>query len=193
MSRSMRRHFSPVKRVSSLILRAKPWLANKVLRHAIVLPRGFADSISRRERSDDRKCVCCSQAILNAVAVKCVPPPSWFFAVESKILFYIFLVESRTPLMIEIQQTASMYMECTWNPESKAWNPESNSALDSITLGAKASYQSSKRENAQSFPNLNPSWMIWKITYGVVVNQLYRNQVITKRPEKVLQKYRIKY
>ena len=31
----------------------------------IVLPLGFADAIFRRERSDDRKCVCCSQA--NAV------------------------------------------------------------------------------------------------------------------------------
>ena len=28
----------------------------------IVLPLGFADAIFRRERSDDRKCVCCSQA-----------------------------------------------------------------------------------------------------------------------------------
>ena len=103
MSRRMRRHFSPVKRVSSLILRA-----NKVLRHAMVLPLGFADAIFPRERSDDRKCVCCSQAILNAVAVKCIPPtPSWFFPVESKILFYIFLVESRTPLTIEIQKPAS--------------------------------------------------------------------------------------
>ena len=31
----------------------------------IVLPLGFANAIFRRERSDDRKCVCCSQA--NAV------------------------------------------------------------------------------------------------------------------------------
>ena len=28
----------------------------------IVLPLGFADAIFRRERSDDRKCVCASQA-----------------------------------------------------------------------------------------------------------------------------------
>ena len=28
----------------------------------IVLPLGFADAIFRRERSDDWKCVCCSQA-----------------------------------------------------------------------------------------------------------------------------------
>ena len=28
----------------------------------IVLSLGFADAIFRRERSDDRKCVCCSQA-----------------------------------------------------------------------------------------------------------------------------------
>ena len=28
----------------------------------IVLPLRFADAISRRERNDDRKCVCCSQA-----------------------------------------------------------------------------------------------------------------------------------
>ena len=151
MSRRMRRYFSPVKRVSSLILRAKLWLANKVLRHAIVLPLGFADAIFRRERSDDRKCVCCSQAILNAVAVKCIPPPPPFL---------IFSCRIQNP----IPATRNMYVECTWNPESKAWNPESNSALDSITLGAKASYQSPKRENAQSFPNLNPSWMIWKIT-----------------------------
>ena len=26
-------------------------------------------------------------------------------------------------------------MFSTWNPESKAWNPESNSALDSLTWG----------------------------------------------------------
>ena len=31
----------------------------------VVLPLGFADAIFRRERSDDRKCVCCSQ--VNAV------------------------------------------------------------------------------------------------------------------------------
>ena len=31
----------------------------------IVLPLGFADVIFRRERSDDRKCVCCSQASIS--------------------------------------------------------------------------------------------------------------------------------
>ena len=33
--------------------------------------------------------------------------PSWFLPVESKILLYIFLVESRIPLTIGIQKTAS--------------------------------------------------------------------------------------
>ena len=33
----------------------------------IVLLLGFADAIFRRERSDDRKCVCASQAIVQAV------------------------------------------------------------------------------------------------------------------------------
>ena len=37
------------------------------------------------------------------------------------------------------------------------------------------------------------SFLIWKITKGVVVDQLYRNQVITKWLEEVLQKYLIKY
>ena len=111
MSRRMRRYFSPVKRVSSLILRAKPWLANKVLRHAIVLPLGFADAIFRRERSDDRKCVCCSQAILNAVAVKCIPPrPSWFFPVESKILF-------------QQQETCTWNVHGMRNPRREIQNP----------------------------------------------------------------------
>ena len=116
MSRRMRRYFSPVKRVSSLILRA-----NKVLRHAVVLPLGFADAIfpkGEKRRPEMR--------LLFAGYLKCCcrkmyppPPPSWFFPVESKILFYIFLVESRTPLTIEIQKPASsnkkhvhgMYME----------------------------------------------------------------------------------
>ena len=33
----------------------------------IVLLLGFADAIFRRERSDDRKCVCASQAILRGI------------------------------------------------------------------------------------------------------------------------------
>ena len=49
-------------RVSSLILRAKLWLAKKVHVMEIVSLLGFADAIFRRERSDDRKCVCASQA-----------------------------------------------------------------------------------------------------------------------------------
>ena len=163
--RRMRRHFSPVKRVSSLILRAKPWLVNKVLRHAMVLPLGFADTIFPRERSDDRKCVCCSQAILNAVAVKCIPPLFLIFSCRIQNPILHFSCGIQNPTNDWNPETSFQQQEtCTWNPEPKAWNPESNSALDSITLGAKASYQSPKRENAQSFPNLNPSWMIWKIT-----------------------------
>ena len=35
----------------------------------IVLQLGFTDAIFRRERSDDRKCVCCSQTISNGPAL----------------------------------------------------------------------------------------------------------------------------
>ena len=51
-----------VSRVSSLILRAKPWLAKKVLRHGNRFVARVRRRYFRRERSDDRKCVCCSQA-----------------------------------------------------------------------------------------------------------------------------------
>ena len=37
-------------------------------------------------------------------------------------------------------------MYSTWNPESKTWNPESNSALDSLSLRAKASCQSTVKK-----------------------------------------------
>ena len=51
-----------VSRVSSLILNAKPWLAKKVWRHGNRFASRVRRGYFRRERSDDRKCVCCSQA-----------------------------------------------------------------------------------------------------------------------------------
>ena len=93
MSRRMRRHFSPVKRVSSLILRAKPWLANKVLRHAIVLPLGFADSIFRRgeKRRPEMRLLfasylkCCCRKMCSAP-----PPPFLIFCcrIQNPILHF---------------------------------------------------------------------------------------------------------
>ena len=53
-----------VSRVSSLILRAKPWLANKVWRPWNRFAARVRRRFFRRERSDDRKWVCCSQALL---------------------------------------------------------------------------------------------------------------------------------
>ena len=50
-----------VSRVSSLILRAKPWLAKRVLRHGNRFAARVRRRYFRRERSDDRKCVCCSR------------------------------------------------------------------------------------------------------------------------------------
>ena len=49
----------------------------------IVLLLGFADTIFRRERSDDRKCVCASQA---------TPPPSYLISSfdTSSFLFSLF-------------------------------------------------------------------------------------------------------
>ena len=57
----------------------------------IVLPLGFADTIFRRERSDDRKCVCCSQARQRVTMVKkvksdslpCVQKPAEFSRLRS--------------------------------------------------------------------------------------------------------------
>ena len=51
-----------VSRISSLILRAKPWLAKKVLRHGNFFAACVCRRYFRRERSDDRECVCCLQA-----------------------------------------------------------------------------------------------------------------------------------
>ena len=39
----------------------------------IVLPLGFADAIFQRKRSDDRKCVCCSQAKWSPVCSVIIP------------------------------------------------------------------------------------------------------------------------
>ena len=50
-----------VSRVSSLILRAKPWLAKKVLRHGNRFAARIRRRCFRRKRGDDRKWVCCSQ------------------------------------------------------------------------------------------------------------------------------------
>ena len=50
-----------VSRVSSLILRANPWLAKTVLRHGNRFAARVRRRYFRRERSDDRKCVCCSR------------------------------------------------------------------------------------------------------------------------------------
>ena len=51
-----------VSRISSLILRAKPWLAKKVLRHGNFFAACVCRRYFGRERSDDRECVCCLQA-----------------------------------------------------------------------------------------------------------------------------------
>ena len=55
-----------VSQVSFLILRAKPWLAKKVSRHGNRFAARIRRRYFRRERSDDRKCFCCSQAIANS-------------------------------------------------------------------------------------------------------------------------------
>ena len=60
------RHFGAPGREESLELYSVLWSdwatsKQKVLRHG----NRFADAIFRRERSDDRKCVCCSQMSIN--------------------------------------------------------------------------------------------------------------------------------
>ena len=59
-----------VSRVSSLILRAKPLLAKKVLRHGNRFAARVRRRYFRRERSDDWKCVCCSQASTQSTFLK---------------------------------------------------------------------------------------------------------------------------
>ena len=53
----------------------------------IVLSLGFADAIFRRERSDDRKCVCCSQANLSHPSDHIYPFPLSFMSLfqEAKL------------------------------------------------------------------------------------------------------------
>ena len=78
-----------VSRVSSLILRAKPWLAKKVLRHGNRFAARVRRRYFRRERSDDRKCVCCSQA-----RIKVYPP--WFRTIETRASFAQQIIELTT-------------------------------------------------------------------------------------------------
>ena len=59
-----------VSRVSSLILRAKPWLAKKVLRHGNRFAARIRRRCFRRKRGDDRKWVCCSQATVHPLVKK---------------------------------------------------------------------------------------------------------------------------
>ena len=73
------RHFSAWGREESLGLYSILWSdwptsKQKILRHWIVLPLGFADAIFGRERSDDRKCVCGSQARIR----RCASRPTKF-------------------------------------------------------------------------------------------------------------------
>ena len=73
------RHFSAWGREESLGLYSILWCdwptsKQKILRHGIVLPLGFADAIFGRERSDDRKCVCGSQARIR----RCASRPTKF-------------------------------------------------------------------------------------------------------------------
>ena len=116
MSRRMRRHFSPVKRVSSLILRAKPWLAKKVWRHGNRFAARVRRRYIRRERSDHRKCVCFSQAILNAVAVKCIPPPFLIFSCRIQNPILHFSCGIQNPTNDWNPETSFQQQEtCTWN------------------------------------------------------------------------------
>ena len=59
-----------VSRVSSLILRAKPWLAKKVLRHGNRFAARIRRRCFRRKRGDDWKWVCCSQATVHPLVKK---------------------------------------------------------------------------------------------------------------------------
>ena len=59
-----------VSRVSSLILRAKPWLAKKALRHGNRFAARIRRRCFRRKRRDDRKWVCCSQATVHPFVKK---------------------------------------------------------------------------------------------------------------------------
>ena len=56
----------------------------------IVLPLGFADATFRREKSDDRKCVCCSQAGVNCSAE--ISPKFRLKTVDISIIFIILLI-----------------------------------------------------------------------------------------------------
>ena len=78
-----------VSRVSYLILRAKPWLAKMVWRYRNRFAARVRRRYFRRERSDDRKCVCCSQA-----RIKVYPP--WFRTIETRASFAQQIIELTT-------------------------------------------------------------------------------------------------
>ena len=65
----------------------------------IVLPLGFADAIFWRERSDDRKCVCCSQAMFT-------PTPSpqnqcCILALNKSLSFTSDIIDSEAPVLTD--------------------------------------------------------------------------------------------